>query len=58
MTPVHYGHYDEDWDCMMLAMPSHYLYDVAAELMLSVEQQATWSSGGPTMSHYLDEEKA
>jgi hypothetical protein len=27
-------------------------------LMLSVEQQATWSSGGPTMSHYLDEEKA
>ena len=43
---------------MMLATPSHYLYDVAAALMLSVEQRVTWSSGGPKMFHYLDEEKA
>jgi len=58
MRPVHYVYYDEDWDCTMLAMPCHYLYDVAAELKLGVEQQGTWSSGGPTMFHYLDEEKA
>jgi len=42
----------------MLATPCHYLYDVAAEMKLGVEQQGTWSSGGPKMFHYLDEEKA
>jgi hypothetical protein len=39
-------------------MPGHYLYDVSTELMLSVEQQGTWSSDGPMMLHYLDEEMA